>query len=603
MKISKGDWESSSKVERVREYFSRPRLVHLRAEYLIHERVDVVDDSVRCACCGSAEARIFEREDGPQVLIDRVRGTRKIRDEFNAVRFDQIAAKATYVYLPIRCTRQQAAIFHEQGRRVVMLSGGNRAGKTTSAENWLLLRWLRRGGRRRKFWVVSHELQQAFDVAARMVHGEADHPRVLPAEVVRSMPTSVRSKDPKVVLIDGSVIELRHTNKTTGGNLKGKAVVDILWDEAVETPSPAVYTVLVNRLTGSRGTMLCSTTPLPGHFLKKEVVDEAHTAHPDGTTSGSPLKAVHYLRMRDNVWYSRQGIEDSYASCRDETTRRRECDGEWLVGEGRLWTFWSPDRMQIWGEHRTLEERGLADVTEAAVRLRWPGENPFVRGLRPPSRIWYVGGQDFNCVPMSLVIAQIEGDPDAPADRSKWRLWIWDESVVKRTNTRAFAEHVASSELADVCGWKVSRYAKMPILCDASGCYTDPTRHRMARARAAPTARTSAAEIMSEGGFDCRPCHLNENKLPENPRIRARVDLLHRLMREDRIRVHSRCKYLLKAIDEQEDDGRGVPVKESHHASDRLSGPIDAAGYLAWGIFAEPFDRQGGGFRRSFADA
>lgn len=603
--------------ERIVEYFRRPRLLHLRAEFLIHQRV--AERGATCICCGSTEATIIERVPGPQVLIDRVTGTRRSRvdgaadrgqHEVEATCFDETLElyrkQVEFVYAPIRCTREQHDVFIDRGRRFEMISGGNRAGKTKTAEHWLFWRWLLRGGRRRKFWIVSQELQQAFEVAQRLVYGDDESPPVFPEAVVRSMPTNARVKDPKIVLVDGTVIELRHTNKATGGNLKGKSVVDMLWDEAVETRSRAVFTVLNNRLTGRDGTCLISTTPLPGHFLKPLVVDIAERVEPNGTRTGNPLFGVHYLRMRDNVWYPAANIEKSYAASPDEATRRRECDGEWIASEGALWTFWNKERHQVYGEHRSLAELGRKDITQAAVKRLFTGDNPLSAGLRPPTRHHYLGGQDFNCNPMTVVVAQIEFDPgdadDAdPEDPKFWRLWVWDEVVKRNTNTRAFAEHLRSAELARVIGWSESRYARMPIICDATGAYTDVSRNRMAPPSKATQRATTSAGVMCEEGFDCRPCHYSERRKPENPRIAARTQLMHRLQREDRIRVHGRCQQLLKSITEQQNRGDGIAEKESHHASDRLSSAIDALSYLCWAVFAETDRRTGGGQVRSFA--
>lgn len=595
----------SSDHEKAIAYYRRPRLIHIRAEFLIHERAPP-GSTVACICCGSTEATIAERHPGPELLIDRVRGTRKLRGPgVDDEAFVELArTRAEYVFFPIRCTREQYAVFLDERRRVEMVSGGNRAGKTKIAESWLSWRWMLRGGRRRRFWIVSAELQQAFDVAQRLVVGDGESPPIFPAGIVRSYPTNPRAKDPKIVLVDGTLIELRHTNKSTGGNLKGKSVVDMLWDEAVETRSVAVYTVLINRLTGAGGTCLISTTPIAGHFLKRMVVDQAERIEANGVKTGNPLISVHYLRMRDNVWYPAENIEESYAACHDDVTRRRECDGEWIASEGALWSFFDREKHIVHGEHRNLGEMGREDATAAAVKRVFVGDNPLQVGLRPPPRPEYIGGQDFNCNPMTVVLAQIEAiDPEGDrSDPRNWRLWVFDVVVKQNTNTRAFAEHLAGPDLARTCGFETPRYARTPILCDATGAYTNVSRNRMAPPSKATQRATTDAGIMCEAGFDTRPCRFSEKRMPENPRIAARVQLLHRLMREDRIRVHARCKALLKAITEQQDRGDGIPEKESHHASDRLSSSIDALGYLCWGLFAETDKKPAGkGLVRSFA--
>ena len=46
------------------------------------------------------------------------------------------------------------------------------------------------------------------------------------------------------------------------------------------------------------------------------------------------------------------------------------------------------------------------------------------------------------------------------------------------------------------------------------------------------------------------------------------------------------CKKLIHSLTTQESDDKGLPLKESGTASDRLSGPVDALLYGAWGIFS-----------------
>jgi hypothetical protein len=62
---------------------------------------------------------------------------------------------------------------------------------------------------------------------------------------------------------------------------------------------------------------------------------------------------------------------------------------------------------------------------------------------------------------------------------------------------------------------------------------------------------------------------------------------MHRLFRQGRILIHSRCRSLITALDTQEANPDGSIAKESGQLSDRLSSPTDALRYLCWALFAK----------------
>ena len=185
------------------------------------------------------------------------------------------------------------------------------------------------------------------------------------------------------------------------------------------------------------------------------------------------------------------------------------------------------------------------------------------------------------------MIGQVEAlDKDDPHNPAKWRLWVWDEVVSRQSTSVRQAELIQSDARArDIMGLARSPYRGLPVVIDPSACYSDPTRKRLARA-GVNSRSNCAAGAMTEAGLDVRACNLSEDHQPYAPRIRDRVNLLHDLMRTDRLRVHNRCTEVLRSLSTQQNDGTGRAVKEPGEASDRLSAAADALGYLAWALFA-----------------
>ena len=108
--------ESARFLDYVEAVVDRPRLVLVRAEFLVHSRVPpiVVEPGAAnerptvapaCWCCGSTTAHIVERIPDQRLLIDRVTGYRVHEDEAGSREaFDALAATAMAVPLYWRCT-------------------------------------------------------------------------------------------------------------------------------------------------------------------------------------------------------------------------------------------------------------------------------------------------------------------------------------------------------------------------------------------------------------------------------------------------------------------------------------------------------------------
>jgi PBSX family phage terminase large subunit len=89
--------------------------------------------------------------------------------------------------------------------------------------------------------------------------------------------------------------------------------------------------------------------------------------------------------------------------------------------------------------------------------------------------------------------------------------------------------------------------------------------------RTTTNASESDLSLLKKGGFTVKV-------QSSNPQIADRVNAVNVLLLADRLRVHSRCKYLIKALEQQTYDKTGKPLKGTGGLDD-ISGPVDALGY------------------------
>lgn len=570
---SKHHWEDANAIAALQKIFESAVLLHVRTRILIHGRARKGDGA--CPCCGSTEARIVEERPDLDLLIDRVSGERQLRSAVkNKAAFDATATVARLVDVPIRCHRHQLRLLLDGRHKILGALGGNRAGKTAIAVGWFVRQLILKGGRGAKFWWVAPSRGQTMIAVEKLVTGEVSdrpQPPALPLDEVGrpilavTWPETPRSSDQRIVLIDGTIIELHHASRPTGDNLKGRSVRGILLDEACAVAHRPNWGVLCSRLMDSGGQLFFATTPKGGHWLKEETVDAQKT---------NKDVYVESLSTRDNPWVSKLELQRTIAVCHDANHVLREIDGQWVSDTGNLWIHFSM------AEHTRDDPsfgmlRDRQDITAQACRAHWRLGNPWVKGLRTtdPS---FVLGQDFNISPMSTVVAKVFGDPARPAT---WGVYVLDEVQSWQSDTWKHGNWLRSDK---VRAGRVS-YANNPIACDASGCNYDPT-----VVRGSSVHHSSAAKTLADLGFDARSCALSPKGYPQNPRLLDSISLMHALMREGRIIVHgTRCPQLLRALTEQQVTPFGLPEKVSHTASDRLSGPIDALRYLCWALFAE----------------
>ena len=91
------------------------------------------------------------------------------------------------------------------------------------------------------------------------------------------------------------------------------------------------------------------------------------------------------------------------------------------------------------------------------------------------------------------------------------------------------------------------------------------------RQRTTTNASESDLSLLKKGGFVVK-------SHSANPAVEDRVNCINVLLLANRMRVHSRCKYLIKSLEQQAYARNGKPEKGIGGVED-VSGPVDALGY------------------------
>jgi hypothetical protein len=91
------------------------------------------------------------------------------------------------------------------------------------------------------------------------------------------------------------------------------------------------------------------------------------------------------------------------------------------------------------------------------------------------------------------------------------------------------------------------------------------------RQRTTTNASESDLSLLKKGGFQIKV-------QSANPQISDRINSINVLLLADRLRIHNRCKYLIKSMEQQAYDKTGKPEKGIGGLDD-ISGPVDALGY------------------------
>lgn len=91
------------------------------------------------------------------------------------------------------------------------------------------------------------------------------------------------------------------------------------------------------------------------------------------------------------------------------------------------------------------------------------------------------------------------------------------------------------------------------------------------RQRSTTNASESDLSLLKKGGFTVKA-------QSANPAVEDRVNCVNVLLRANRLKVHNRCKYLIKSLEQQSYSRSGKPDK-GVGGKDDISGPVDALGY------------------------
>jgi hypothetical protein len=91
------------------------------------------------------------------------------------------------------------------------------------------------------------------------------------------------------------------------------------------------------------------------------------------------------------------------------------------------------------------------------------------------------------------------------------------------------------------------------------------------RQRSTTNASESDLALLRKGGFGVK-AQLS------NPEIADRVNCVNSLFLNNRLKIHNRCRYLIKALEQQAYSSDGKPQK-GRGGKDDLSGPVDSLGY------------------------
>lgn len=565
------------------------RLIHLHRPLWKHGRLlhplapdsEALEHGV-CPCCESPNAVRVESRRHIDVLFDRVAGTRLLRTEENGAEFDRLAAKAERIECPARVYDKQVSVLLDRKRKIIGVFGGTQGGKSAVEAEWFFDRILERGGTGSIFWWVAPDAKQARDIGlGKLILGERTDrpaPPIIPRELVASYPKSSHDDAP-VRLIDGSEIWFKHASETDASNLKGRAVQAIVLDEGCAVRHEVNWDELLSRLTTTGGQILTASTPVLGNFLERRVFKAGRTY--EQIEAGDDVGiALQNLTVFDNPWQSAANIAAYCASFgTDDLRLRLQAYGEWVTVGLRMWRNFDRETHVVEGASRDCAAYRLRNITRTAAA-------PFFR--KTAADLTHVGGQDFNLRPMNLAVVQV-GVPLGldERDHNNWVLFV-EDLVAKDADIVQWAEF-----LRDTAGGRHGRglppdhYRGLAIAADASKGHAN---------RGPQYGEDPYIREMVRAGFDCRPCHESANGKPINPTIPQRCTVLQRLMSDrltlpggkliPRFLVHGTyAAELVSSLELQTANPDGTPYKVSATRSDRISGPIDAVGYIAWSLF------------------
>ena len=604
-------WRDSgrdNKLELIKQAHDRPPVLWVTTEILVHELHPAAVEALEraktdltittaplgeaCPCCASRLCRIVERRPDLSVYIDRFSGKRVRPDRLTPEQRAKVEAVAERVHIPLRVSRKQLPLLFGDGGRKDLVSGGMRAGKSQVCLYAFAREWLLRGGRDVHLWLVAPRRVMAFELLRKVVFGDGVAPPVLPAVLFNSIPTSEHKT--RAIMVDGTILSLRHLAAKRGTNLKSDAVAAVLVDEAAEMSDRDQLNAIEGRIHTTRGRLLLATTPTKQHWLRELVRDPcvAWDKMPQVERDENPTHAGRYWRysslgMVDNPFVDPVHTfrEIQAKGGEDDPAVQRDYLGLWSGSAGALWRSFSLTDHVLYSEHRDLKEWDAwsrRDITSVVARRLFGNANPNYKGGLRASNHKHCGSMDVNISPHSTVLWQVACDPDDPTNRSRWTVIVWDMLQTFHGDASVHADALHGKRFARMTrpGSDGETYRGIGIIADATAIGHDPTAHRYGGDT------KGLCAVYGAKGFDLRPPEYTKERRPVNPHKKDSYQLLHNLLREKRLLINARCQPLIDALLEQEDSGDGItPVKVSHNRSDRVSSSVDALRYGLWAIF------------------
>lgn len=585
---------------------SRPRYLRVVARILVHDRRPELDGT-RCPCCKSPDAMIVQELPAGDIVIDLRTGDRITAADVPADLWRELCELAERHDLEVRCAVSTLPLLLDETGRHIFASGGNRAGKTYLGLYWLALRWLRHGGRERRFWLVASTDAKAFRLVEKLFRGTGESPAILPAVLIDRCPDTHRASNLQTRLVDGSLLDLRSFSNDPGAErLKSDSIVAALVDEAAHLPTPDSLTALRGRCVDAAGRLWLASTPRPSSFLRADVVDKALEyerlpAEDERKASGRHEGAVWLLAalpMVSNPWLPLANIERDMSTLdMSRPENQRDFAGAWIANEGLYWDGkFDPERHTFAHDDRDLAAWSPTFLASAgagghvpitgAVRRRLcahPSRNPHHATIKATNDRWLVG-QDLN-FRMESVLVQVSAPADQRNDPDAWHVWVQDCVTSVRSNSDLHAERLVSPELSRVFDPRGSSRALdgALVIIDATAITAvDP--HQRKHHQAGTVVDTFARHNLEVRAPMYRLDSGNKYKkvIPERE---ATFTVLRRLLDENRLHVASRCGPLLEAFATQLSEPNGhCPLDSRRGKWDERMGPVDALRYLLYAV-------------------
>lgn len=552
----------------------KPEALLVTCRLLVHRhRGDDLPE--RCWCCGSREAVIDHEVHIGRLLIDTVTRDRFHEQDYDAATWADMTAGAHPVEMRLSCSAWHDVETGYSAEQVLLdretpewlVSGAQRSGKTQDGCTWLALRWFWFGGDGVRFRVQGPEMPQAHVIKEKLCVGDDDADPILPAETVNYYPEDQRKAHQWIDMVDGSSIQLTHTKSEK--HLKGFKCKAILWTEATECQHVEIHTVTLGR-TVQGGQVYVDGTPKAGHWMRPVVMSATKAREKelqDGVTP--PLRAIS-KPMAANPWLNPEEVAMHRAASWeiDPTSTRRDYDGEWVGNHAMIFgDVWDAEVHVVDVFSDDLSSLGLVDATRKVSR-RW---------FKGVGHDW-IAGADVNYDPHTAVVCKLF---EVPGSDGVTGIIVMDTVRTPRTDA-----YEAAFKLRTVAGGK---YQGIGVALDANGSWDKQhVSHTGGRA-------TTPVKDYERLGFDVRCNKHTRTGRPANPPIRDSTALIRHLMRTRAgptskqtplFLVSARCKDVINAIESQQDDGTGKPIKVSGAASDRMvAAYTDSLRYIVWPFF------------------